>query len=204
MVAVLSTATIALLPYDSGLRNWAAGHIGHWTPAVGQVAPVVGPRLGYVAGNSAFAAGYLFVLVLGPVFGCGFGAWGGRVMGRHYRADSRGLGVSVRCRPRLSWTPGIRGRGGPCWPPGARLGRGDGGLLRDPRLWVGRAVRTQDPARPARPRGRLSDHYVAGRSSRPRAPAGRSGFADSGRGLERGHRGRQPFWLVGSTAPCWP
>jgi len=79
MVAALSTATIALLPYDGGLRNWAAGHIGQWTPFVGQVTPVVGPRLGYVAGNSAFAAGYLLVLLLGPLLACGFGAWAGRV-----------------------------------------------------------------------------------------------------------------------------
>jgi hypothetical protein len=80
VVAVLSTATIALLPYDSGLREWAASHIGHWTPIVGQWGPVLGPgpRLGYVAGNSAFAAGYLIVLVLGPVLGCAFGAWGAR------------------------------------------------------------------------------------------------------------------------------
>ena len=40
VVAALSTATIALLPYDAGLRNWAAGHIGQWTPIVGQVTPV--------------------------------------------------------------------------------------------------------------------------------------------------------------------
>ncbi len=66
VVAALSTATIALLPYDAGLRNWAAGHIGQWTPVVGQVAPVVGTRVGYVAGNSAFAAGYLIVLLLSP------------------------------------------------------------------------------------------------------------------------------------------
>ena len=46
VVAALSTATIALLPYDAGLRNWAAGHIGQWMPVVGQVAPVrsVQPR----------------------------------------------------------------------------------------------------------------------------------------------------------------
>jgi len=44
VAAALSTATIALLPYDAGLRNWAAGHIGQWTPLVGQVAPVVGTR----------------------------------------------------------------------------------------------------------------------------------------------------------------
>jgi len=75
VVAVLSTATIALLPHDAGFRDWAAGHIGHWTPVVGEVTPVVGPRLGYVAGNSAFAAGYLFVLLLGPLLGCGLGAW---------------------------------------------------------------------------------------------------------------------------------
>jgi membrane-associated phospholipid phosphatase len=79
VVAALSTATIALLPYDAGLRNWAASHIGQWTPAVGQVTPVVGPRLGYVAGNSAFAAGYLVVLLLGPLAGCGLGAWASEV-----------------------------------------------------------------------------------------------------------------------------
>jgi hypothetical protein len=77
VVAVLSTATIALLPYDSGLRHWAADHIGQWTPIFGQVTTVVGPRLGYVAGNSAFAAGYLLVLLLGPLLGCAFGAWAG-------------------------------------------------------------------------------------------------------------------------------
>ena len=32
VVAVLSTATIALLPYDTGLRSWAPAHIGQWTP----------------------------------------------------------------------------------------------------------------------------------------------------------------------------
>jgi hypothetical protein len=78
VVALLSTATIAMLPHDSGLRNWAAAHIGHWSPVVGQVTPVVGARLGYVAGNSAFAAGYLIVLLLGPLFGCGFGALASR------------------------------------------------------------------------------------------------------------------------------
>jgi hypothetical protein len=87
VVAMLSTATIALLPYDSGLRGWAVAHIGHWSPVVGQVTPVVGTRLGYVAGNSAFAAGYLIVLLLGPLFGCGFGAWAGR--GRHHSGPTR-------------------------------------------------------------------------------------------------------------------
>jgi hypothetical protein len=80
VVAVLSTATIALLPYDAALRDGAAGHIGHWMPAVGHWGPVVGPgtRLGYVAGNSAFAAGYVIVLVLGPLLGCALGACGAR------------------------------------------------------------------------------------------------------------------------------
>jgi hypothetical protein len=77
VVSVLSTATIALLPHDAGLRDWAVGHIGQWTPAVGQVAPLVGTRLGYVAGNSAFAAGYLIVLLLSPLGGGGLGAWAG-------------------------------------------------------------------------------------------------------------------------------
>jgi len=78
-VAVLSTATIAILPYDTRLQHWAGGHIGQWTPVVGQVTPILHPRLGYVAGNSAFAAGYLIVLLLGPLAGSAFGAWGARV-----------------------------------------------------------------------------------------------------------------------------
>jgi hypothetical protein len=83
MVAVLSTATIALLPHDAGLRDWASSHIGHWTPVISQWTPIYGQRgyLGYVAGNSAFAAGYLVVLVLGPLFGVALGAWSGRVAG---------------------------------------------------------------------------------------------------------------------------
>jgi hypothetical protein len=79
VVAVLSTATIALLPYDTGLQQWAAAHIGQWIPAVGSVASAGRPRLGYVAGNSAFAAGYLLVLLVGPLAGCAFGACGARV-----------------------------------------------------------------------------------------------------------------------------
>jgi hypothetical protein len=86
-VAVLSTATIALLPYDAGLRDWAASHIGHWTPLAGQVTPVEGSRVGYVAGNSAFAAGYLIVLLISPLAGfvlSAAGAWGtrGRAVGQ--------------------------------------------------------------------------------------------------------------------------
>jgi hypothetical protein len=81
VVSVLSTATIALLPYDGGLRHWAAGHIGQWTPIVGEAHSVVGVRLGWVAGNSAFAAGFLIVLLLAPLFGCAFGAWVDRAAG---------------------------------------------------------------------------------------------------------------------------
>jgi hypothetical protein len=81
VVAGLSTATIALLPYDAALRTWAVGHIGHWTPVVGQVTPVIGVRLGNVAGASAFAAGYLVVLLLSPLAGCGLGAWAGQAAG---------------------------------------------------------------------------------------------------------------------------
>ena len=79
MVAALSTATIALLPYDTWLRQWASSHIGQWTPMAGHWT-VLGPgtREGYVAGNSAFAAGYLLVLLLGPLLGCALGAWGAR------------------------------------------------------------------------------------------------------------------------------
>lgn len=97
VVAVLSTATIALLPYDTRLRNWASSHIGQWTPMIGPWTPITGPRnyLGYVAGNSAFAAGYLIVLLLSPLFGCAFGAWAGRASGRHGPARPR-LPVGLR------------------------------------------------------------------------------------------------------------
>jgi len=86
VVAVLSTATIAILPYDTGLQHWATGHVGQWTPAIGEVTPVLRSRVGYVAGNSAFAAGYLIVLLISPLAGCAFGAWGG-----YGRPGSRGL-----------------------------------------------------------------------------------------------------------------
>ena len=92
-VAALSTATIALLPHDTTLRNWAEGHVGHWTPIVGQVTPVVGIRLGYAAGASAFAAGYLIVLLLSPTAGCALGAWAGRPGGRPDPARSGGQGT---------------------------------------------------------------------------------------------------------------
>jgi hypothetical protein len=73
-VTVLSTATIAVLPYDAGLRDWAVSHVGQWTPAVGQATSVEGSRIGYVAGNSAFAAGYLIVLLIGPLAGVAIAA----------------------------------------------------------------------------------------------------------------------------------
>jgi hypothetical protein len=80
VVAVLSTATIAILPYDSGLQHWAtSGHIGQWIPTIGEVSTVVHPRLGYVAGNSSFAAGYLAVLLIGPLACSAFGAGGARL-----------------------------------------------------------------------------------------------------------------------------
>ena len=98
VVAVLSTATIALLPYDTGLRNWASSHIGQWTPMIGQWTPITGPSnyLGYVAGNSAFAAGYLVVLLLSPLFGCGFGAWADRAAGNHGPFRPRPPGGGLR------------------------------------------------------------------------------------------------------------
>ena len=80
VVAALSTTTIALLPRETWLRQWAASHIGQWTPVTGHWTPILSPgtRLGYVAGASAFAAGYLIVLLLSPLLGCAFGAWGAR------------------------------------------------------------------------------------------------------------------------------
>jgi hypothetical protein len=60
-----------------------------WAPAVGQVTPIEGPRVGYVAGNSAFAAGYLIVLLLGPLAGSALAAagarWAGRILPRPHQ-----------------------------------------------------------------------------------------------------------------------
>ena len=91
VVAVLSTATIALLPYDSGLRHWASSHVGQWTSAVNPWTPIYEPRsyLGYVAGTSAFAAGYLVVLLLGPLFGAALGGGVGRAAGHARLASAR-------------------------------------------------------------------------------------------------------------------
>jgi len=104
VVAVLSTATIAILPYDTGLQHWAAGHIGQWTPAVGGMTSIVHSRVGYVAGNSAFAAGYLLVLLISPLAGCAFGAWGayarpGALAPRMARARPRMKRSPIRARP---------------------------------------------------------------------------------------------------------
>jgi hypothetical protein len=113
VVAVLSTATIALLPYVTWLRQWAGSHIGHWTPAVGHWGPVVGPgtRLGYVAGNSAFAAGYLIVLLLGPLVGGALGACGARASARGKQYDNHflaGLPALVRRMRRAGNRPRFR------------------------------------------------------------------------------------------------
>lgn len=104
VVAVLSTATIAILPSDVALQNWATGHIGHWAPAVGQVTPVLHPRVGYVAGNSSFAAGYLLVLLISPLAGGAFGACGacarpGSRRPRSARASARTKRPPARGRP---------------------------------------------------------------------------------------------------------
>ena len=79
VVSVLSTSTIALLPHDAGLRDWSIRHIGQWAELTGHWTPILnaGSHAGYVAGNSAFAAGYLFVLLFGPVIGAALGGWGG-------------------------------------------------------------------------------------------------------------------------------
>ena len=108
VVAALSTATIALLPYDTALRNWAEGHIGQWTPMIGQVTPVVGIRLGYVAGASAFAAGYLVVLLLSPAASWGLGAWVGRVVDGSEPSGRRHTGGSPESLAGESPSPGYR------------------------------------------------------------------------------------------------
>jgi hypothetical protein len=103
VVAVLSTATIALLPYDSALQHWAAGHIGQWASVASSGESFYGygqaPRLGYVAGNSAFASGYLIVLLLGPVLCCAFGAWAGRAGDPGSRNPQPPNGGPAKTRP---------------------------------------------------------------------------------------------------------
>jgi len=102
-VTALSTLTIALLPYDAGLRDWAASHIGHWTPIAGQVTPAIGPRLGYVAGNSAFAAGYLIVLIISPLAGAALSA--AAVLAPRRRAAGETLPRSLQAPNSGSATP---------------------------------------------------------------------------------------------------
>jgi len=110
VVAVLSTATIAILPYDAGFRHWAISHVGQWTPAVGQLTSILHPRLGYVAGNSAFAAGYLVVLLVSPLAGCAFGAWGAHPRPGS-RGERRGGAHAPRCpRPPAARLDGQRGQ----------------------------------------------------------------------------------------------
>ena len=64
----------------------------------------MGARLGYVAGISAFAAGYLIVLLLSPLVACGFGAWAGRVSANPVlRARNyQGSGPRVPASPAMS------------------------------------------------------------------------------------------------------
>jgi hypothetical protein len=104
-VAAMSTATIALLPYITGLRNWASGHVGQWTPAVGQVTPTLGPRLGYVAGNSAFAAGYLIVLLVSPLAGCALGGWAAFGFRTGPAVGLRTVAAKILRNPRLTRGP---------------------------------------------------------------------------------------------------
>jgi hypothetical protein len=173
VVSALSTATIALLPYDGGLRTWAVSHIGQWTPAVGQMTPYLGVRLGYVAGASAFAAGFLFVLALSPLGGWGLGAWAGRAGGRR--------GTLARTLRPAATGPG-----------GAPMGGSTAAHLRSHRGDPRRAVRAPDNSRPVRPRRRRSDHHLA------RGPAGtgvvarRTWLPDPGGGAERRYRRRLP------------
>jgi hypothetical protein len=73
VISVLSTGTIALLPHEAGLLQWALAHLGHWA-----VTPFgLGTPHAYEVTNSAYAAGYFLVLVLFPVLGCGVASWGG-------------------------------------------------------------------------------------------------------------------------------
>ena len=58
-----------------------------------------GTRLGYVAGNSAFAAGYLIVLLLSPLLGCALGAWGARSWPESIGAPT------ATARPRMKRSP---------------------------------------------------------------------------------------------------
>jgi hypothetical protein len=73
LVTVLGTATIALLPHDPGLLQWAMMHLGQFARAnLGHATPRE-----YAAENSVYAWGYLIVLVGGPLLGGMLGACGG-------------------------------------------------------------------------------------------------------------------------------
>jgi hypothetical protein len=71
VVTVLGTATIALLPHDPGLLQWAMAHRGPFEKANFGHGPQV-----YAESNSAYAWGYLIVLIGGPLLGAMLGALG--------------------------------------------------------------------------------------------------------------------------------
>ncbi len=54
--ALWAEADDAMLPCNSGLEHWAAGHIGQWAPVASRGESLYGygqdPRLDYVAGNA--------------------------------------------------------------------------------------------------------------------------------------------------------
>jgi hypothetical protein len=71
VVTVLGTATIALLPHDPGLLQWAMAHRGPFEKAnFGHGSQA------YAESNSAYAWGYLIVLIGGPLLGAMLGALG--------------------------------------------------------------------------------------------------------------------------------
>jgi hypothetical protein len=72
VASVLSTGTIALLPHEATLLQWAMAHSRLFVGPAGHGTPHE-----YAVTSSAAAAGYVALLIFAPLLGCGLSAWGG-------------------------------------------------------------------------------------------------------------------------------
>jgi hypothetical protein len=85
VASVLSTGTIALLPHEATLLQWAMAHSRLFVGPAGHGTPHE-----YAVTSSAAAAGYVALLIFAPLLGCGLSAWGGlAAVGRPDRPGGR-------------------------------------------------------------------------------------------------------------------
>ncbi|HEY1641351.1 MAG TPA: hypothetical protein VGG35_11735 [Streptosporangiaceae bacterium] len=108
LTATTSTWLIALLPGHPGLLRWAAAHFGYYS--IGGAPPHGLPD--FAAGYSSYAAGYLIVLLLFPLLGCGLAAWPA-LFAAGSRPPGNGRGGGGGPGPQPAPVPPDRGRSQP-------------------------------------------------------------------------------------------